>query len=70
MNKRLTNLSDNLRILRNKKGHTQSMVADSLGIARSRYERYEDGTEPPLYLLLKMARFYNVTVDELLTKIV
>ena len=53
-----------LRELRSQKGVTQQSVADAIGIERSLYVRYEDGSRvPPLKNLLKLADYFEVTLD-------
>lgn len=60
-------LVDNMRYLRAKAGRSQQQLADSLGITRTRYSKYEYGmAEPPIVLLLKIAHYYGLSVDELL----
>lgn len=49
------------------RGYTQQEVADALGISRVNYTRYETGArEIPLDVLVRLARFYDCTTDELL----
>lgn len=61
-------LSENIRYLRGKLNLSQQKVADDLSITRGRYGKYEDGaTEPPLEILLKISKYYNVSIDLLLT---
>lgn len=61
-------LSENIRYLRGKRNLSQQKVADDLSITRGRYGKYEDGaTEPPLEILLKISKYYNVSIDLLLT---
>ncbi len=65
-----TNLANNLRILRVRMDISQSEVARRLHIGRARYQYYEDNkAEPPLWLLLKIAKFHRITVDQLLTEL-
>lgn len=60
--------SDNIRSLRAKKEITQQDVADTLIITRSRYVSYEDGrSEPPIEVLVKISKFFNISIDLLLT---
>ena len=60
--------SDNIRVLRDRKNISQQKLADDLLITRSRYVKYEDGTsEPPLELLLRFSKYFNVSVDLLLS---
>lgn len=61
-------LSENMRYLRNQLGSSQQKVADALGITRGRYAKYEDGaSDPPLDILLKISRYYHVSIDLLLS---
>lgn len=61
-------LSENIRFLRSKKQFSQQRIADDLEITRVRYAKYEDGTsEPPLDLLNKIARYFGVSVDLLIS---
>ena len=60
-------LADNMKYLRAKADRSQQQLADNLGITRTRYSKYEYGmAEPPIFLLLKIARYYGLSVDELL----
>lgn len=67
--KTLTKLHDNLRVLRNRYKYSQGEVARKLCVPRTRYERWESGIEPPLLMVLNMANFYNITVEQLLTEL-
>lgn len=61
-------LSENIRYLRGKLNLSQQRVADDLLITRGRYGKYEDGaTEPPLDILVRISKYYNVSIDLLLT---
>lgn len=61
-------LSDNMRVLRDRMKISQQKTADSLKITRGRYVKYEDGSsEPPLEILVRISRFFNVSIDLLLT---
>lgn len=58
--------SENIRYLRNRLGRSQQRLADDLGITRTRYCKYEYGqTEPPIELLIKLANYFGVSIDEL-----
>ena len=60
--------SDNIRALRVQHKMSQEKVAESLSITRSRYVKYEDGTsEAPYDILKKMAQFYHISIDLLLS---
>lgn len=47
---------------------TQQELADLLILTRSRYVAYEYGrSEPPIEILLRISKFYNISIDLLLT---
>lgn len=61
--------NSNLSFLRKDKGLTQEEVAESLGLACRAVSFYESGEqEPTLENLLNLARFFEVSVDDLLSK--
>ena len=61
-------LADNIRYLRNELGFSQQKVADDLLITRGRYAKYEDAaSEPPLEILLRLSRYYHISIDLLLS---
>lgn len=61
-------LSDNMRVLRDRLAISQQKTADSLKITRGRYVKYEDGSsEPPIEILVRISRFFNISIDLLLT---
>jgi len=63
-------LSDRLVKLRKVHNYTQQRVADYLGITRPAYTAYERGTRQPDYeTLLKLADYYDVTIDYLLGRV-
>ncbi|MBK0368273.1 XRE family transcriptional regulator [Flavobacterium agrisoli] len=60
--------SDNIRALRVRAKISQEKLAEELGITRGRYVKYEDGTsEAPYDILKKMALYYHISIDLLLT---
>jgi transcriptional regulator with XRE-family HTH domain len=60
--------SDNIRSLREKKKITQEEVAESLVITRGRYAKYEYGTsEAPYEILKRIAHYYHISIDLLLS---
>ncbi len=60
-------LSKQLRFLRRYNAVTQQEIADALCVDRSTYAYYEMGkTQPPLFMLVKLARLYEVSTDYLL----
>lgn len=62
-------LRSNLKYLREKKNLTQSELAQILEVSRSTYANYEkEQSDPPASQLLKLAQFYKVSTDELMTK--
>lgn len=59
----------NLKNLREKKKKTQGIIADLIGVSRSTYLNYEKGrSEPPASVLVKIAQYYKVSIDDLLTQ--
>ncbi|MBD1425689.1 helix-turn-helix transcriptional regulator [Sphingobacterium arenae] len=61
-------LADNMRYLRGRKGRSQQQLADELGITRTRYSKYEYGmAEPPIDLLIKIARYYGLSIDDIIS---
>ncbi|WP_219847906.1 helix-turn-helix domain-containing protein [Sphingobacterium gobiense] len=61
-------LADNMRYLRAKWGRSQQQLADELGITRTRYSKYEYGmAEPPIALLVKIAKYYGLSIDEIIS---
>ncbi|WP_277014265.1 XRE family transcriptional regulator [Flavobacterium lindanitolerans] len=60
--------SDNIRALRIKKDISQGSIAKSLEITRERYVKYEYGTsEAPYDILKRIANFYHISIDLLLS---
>jgi transcriptional regulator with XRE-family HTH domain len=60
--------SDNLRALRIKHKISQEKLAENLQITRGRYVKYEDGTsEAPYDILKKMAYYFHISIDLLLS---
>ena len=58
---------ENIRSLRIDRGLTQKQVAELLGISQNTYSQYEIGVlNYPVEALMKLADFYNVSVDYLL----
>ncbi len=59
--------AQNLVSLRKQKGVTQDEAARSLGLKRSTYACYEKSkSEPSVSLLLKMADYFHIRIDDLL----
>jgi len=58
---------ENIRSLRVDNGYTQQQIAEYLNIKQNTYSQYEVGTlNYPVDTLMKLADFYNVSVDYLL----
>ena len=59
-------LSKNLMILRKKRGLSRDAVSKAIGISAKTYERYEKNERnPDAPVLVKLADFYGVTLDQL-----
>ena len=59
-------LTDSLRRFRKNFNLTQKQVAESIGMAESAYQRYEQGRREPAYRQLRtLADAYNVSIDYL-----
>jgi transcriptional regulator with XRE-family HTH domain/signal peptidase I len=62
----MINFAENLKYLRNKMGLTQIQISKELEINHTTYANYETGTSiPPLKALLKLPKYFGVTIDEL-----
>ena len=60
-------IGDKLKQLREQRDYSQGYVADTLGISRVNYNRYENNNrEPDGETLKRIADFFNVSTDELL----
>jgi len=60
--------SDNIVFLRGKKNKTQHELANELILTRSRYISYEYGkSEPPIEILVRISKYYNISIDLLVT---
>ena len=58
---------ENLKKFRKEKNLTQKNIAEELELNRGTYLRYESGKRDiPTEYLIKLAKFYNKTTDELL----
>ena len=56
-----------IRDLREDKDMTQTQIAKMLGMSQTGYSKYETGeNDIPTSVLIKLARFYNTSVDYLL----
>ena len=58
-----------LKELRRSEKLTQSQLSEKLGISRVNYTRYENDTVRPDYeTLIKLADFYDVSLDEIFNR--
>lgn len=65
--KELYALAKNLKMLRRQYGYTQGYVANQIGITCQSYQAYEWGlTVPTLQNFIKLAKLYDVSLDDLL----
>ena len=60
-------LGEMLKKLRKHYGHSQAVVADHIGIDRSTYSKYELGRTPDVETIAKLAAFYGVSANSLLS---
>ena len=59
-------MKNRLEELRKKSGMTQEMLADRLEVSRQTINSLESGRyNPSILLAFKLARFFNVTIEEL-----
>ena len=60
------NLADNLVWLRRKRGITQEVIADFLGVTKASVSKWETGLSmPDIMHLPRLASYYDITIDEL-----
>lgn len=58
---------ETIRNMRIDNGYTQEQIAEYLGIKQNTYSQYEIGVlNYPIEAIIKLADFYNVSVDYLL----
>ena len=56
-----------IRALREDRDLNQTQVASMLGMSQTGYSKYETGeNDIPTTILIKLARFYNTSIDYLL----
>ena len=60
------NIGNNIKRLRENRGIKQSEIADLIGMHRSNYSKIENGQrEISLAAINKIAKFFNISIDEL-----
>lgn len=67
MTKKTTNFGKNLKFLRKTSGCNQTNLGNKLGLERTSVSNYEnDISEPPLQVVVRIANYFGVSLDELL----
>ncbi len=62
-------IAENLKRLRDEKGLNQQDVAEAIGLKLQTYSAYERGrSEAPAEALIRLAMFYEITLDELMQR--
>ncbi len=62
-------MNTNLKLLRKSKGYTQIAVQMKTGIEQALLSKFENGERiPPTETLIKLADFYNVSIDYILCR--
>jgi len=62
-------MKNNLKLLRKNKGYTQIAVQMRTGIEQALLSKFENGERvPPTETLLKLAEFYDVSIDYILCR--
>ena len=63
------NMQNNLKKLRKSRGYTQISVQMQTGIEQALLSKFENGERiPPTETLLRLAEFYNVSIDYILCR--
>ena len=58
-------LADNIKKLREEKGFLQKQVAAEIGLKPAHYNKIEKGiVEPSIEILGRLAKFYGLTIDQ------
>ena len=62
-------MKNNLKVLRKKHGYTQIGLQMKTGIEQALLSKFESGQRtPPTETLIKLAEFYNVSIDYILCR--
>lgn len=64
----MKSLGNNIKRKREELKLSQEFVADKLGITSRAYQNYEYGREPRMPTLRKIAKIFNITVEQLLNE--
>lgn len=63
----MSKISDRLKELRAEKNLSQNKLSELLGITRTTYANYEQGTrEPSIEMIIKFCDFFDVSADYLI----
>lgn len=61
-------LQSNLKYLRHEQGLSQQVLADKIHVSRASLAKYEGGiNEPALEVIIRLSRYFRITIDALLT---
>ena len=62
-------MKNNLKLLRKSKGYTQIAIQMKTGIEQALLSKFENGERvPPTETLIRLADFYNVSIDYILCR--
>ena len=61
-------LAENIKFMRNRRKVSQQLLAEELGITRSKLNSYERGVQPNTELLIQLSLFFNVSIDDFIKK--
>lgn len=62
----INKFKENLKYLRTEKNLGQIELAKAIGVSKGIISLWENGLrEPNMFSLIKLAKFFNVTIDEL-----
>lgn len=59
-------IADNFRYLRGQLGLSQTLMAEKVGESRQNYGAVEDGRNISLHMIVNMARFCKVSLDNII----
>lgn len=62
----MTIFTERLKELKEQSGKTQLEIAKAIGITPQAFSYYMNGRQPPFEILIKIAKYFNVTTDYLL----
>lgn len=69
MKRYVIKVANNIKFLWKEKGYTQDEMAKLIGVSQAAIGNWETGTrEPNLQMITKIARFFSVSLDDLLLK--